>query len=1340
MAKPPPDVPSPYWSPSVNRAATAFASDPEHIIPAWLIVQELCRIHPEYGERRAEELAKRSFGPMANGLMGDTFEGWMGRVRALVGADKAPMLHGRLVILALCRIDSGLRELIDTDGFVTALEKEWTGEPFDSLLAAGSRSGSSTKASQSSAAESTGAEEWVEDEPDAAEAAGDTTDDSADAPPPDEDYKEQFLRILQNRAKQDAELGKARTTGFLILVRGGPSLRPLIDACFDQGYNSVLAAHYRLAGTQGINDAFDLLFPRDVVRFWAGLPTVGMRPIPTADDPGPWKDFLGDPPADLPPAADEAFILNLDSKQLNDLLKSTLPEDLHGRLRTGQRLVVFVETNQSRWSGASPRAGTAAEKVLEDLDIDPEGWDAPERTGLVISGIPDDFELPEPHAAIETLTLPAEAVPDQHGQPFSNDLPQGDDQLQIAAEVHAIAETIALKKMKPPLVVGVLGGWGWGKSFVLHLLEERLRDIRCAPLRTATDDEAAADSDGFPYIGHPYVIRFDAWTYAKADLWASLMQTILLELDRQIGLEQQLIEAGLSAEGSHSVWRALADSTDKQRQQLKEMLDEDERLPQTGRFSEDVRKKLTALEKGELGKVTSESLWDVLSDLRHGEREDLRKAEEELAETQSALQEARTGLEREVDERLDEQARWSVWEMLRPDVAAFLETSAAAAAPSVDGAPSPPNFGQIHSNLKWFWQLDVAGYSTAVTGFLAFGAASLLIAAAQGATAQGASLGDSAVAWLSPVIGAAGSVGAVLQKSRTWLEDRRSAWETGLQASRERLQQQRAQLLEQAMARQAQDLADERAREARAISRADEAGADEAGADEAGAGAAPSAAEPDEQTTNVVALEEHAQLLEAKVEGHRRNVGITAAHGSLLDFVKGRIESGFYDERLGLLHQVQRDLEELTDALVPNPNGDGQALSTLFPRGEPRVVLVIDDLDRCPPERVVEVLEAAQLLVKTPLFVLVIAVDLRFVTRALEKQYSQVLERDGEPSGLDYIEKIIQVPYPAADSKGGNGRLSRQPDGHRGPGVESGGSGARSSAGGKARHRGIRPAARRPGHHSRTDGRRHDPARDHRGARTGRGGRGAGQRRAAEPASQVRPRRRRAAHRMLQRGRHQPASREACDQRLQADEDHLAATRSRPAPRGHPLPGDAVGDVGALPGGHALSAARPGVLLARRRASRADSRVSARQGPGQPRRRSPARLPDGVLRCPRARRQPPRRMAACQRAAGRRLLPRQCDARHADARECPPRELILVRRRSDVAARRRRLTDDRFLDDGAAGSHGAAQRRGPSRRALSHGWRPLQPASRHSRHWFRIARGAHCRVLLAGHSVRFLGS
>src|ERR1041384_5499761 len=112
------------------------------------------------------------------------------------------------------------------------------------------------------------------------------------------------------------------------------------------------------------------------------------------------------------------------------------------------------------------------------------------------------------------------------------------------------------------------------------------------------------------------------------------------------------------------------------------------------------------------------------------------------------------------------------------------------------------------------------------------------------------------------------------------------------------------------------------------------------------------------------------------------------------------------------MQRVQRDVMEMSDSLTTRESDPyGEKKREMFPRGIPRVVLFVDDLDRCPPSTVVQVLEAAQLLVKTELFVVVIAMDVRYITRALETQYRGILVRRGDPSGLDYIEKIIQIPY-----------------------------------------------------------------------------------------------------------------------------------------------------------------------------------------------------------------------------------------------------------------------------------------------------------------------------------------
>ncbi len=39
------------------------------------------------------------------------------------------------------------------------------------------------------------------------------------------------------------------------------------------------------------------------------------------------------------------------------------------------------------------------------------------------------------------------------------------------------------------------------------------------------------------------------------------------------------------------------------------------------------------------------------------------------------------------------------------------------------------------------------------------------------------------------------------------------------------------------------------------------------------------------------------------------------------------------------------------------------------------------------------------------------AIDDHYINRCLEQHYKGVLKRKGYPSGVDYLEKIIQIPY-----------------------------------------------------------------------------------------------------------------------------------------------------------------------------------------------------------------------------------------------------------------------------------------------------------------------------------------
>lgn len=78
-----------------------------------------------------------------------------------------------------------------------------------------------------------------------------------------------------------------------------------------------------------------------------------------------------------------------------------------------------------------------------------------------------------------------------------------------------------------------------------------------------------------------------------------------------------------------------------------------------------------------------------------------------------------------------------------------------------------------------------------------------------------------------------------------------------------------------------------------------------------------------------------------------------------------------------------------------------------------RLVVIIDDLDRCSPERIIENLEAIKLFLNVPKTAFVIGADPRIVKYAIEYKYknNKEIEDDNNRIIIDYLEKLIQLPY-----------------------------------------------------------------------------------------------------------------------------------------------------------------------------------------------------------------------------------------------------------------------------------------------------------------------------------------
>jgi hypothetical protein len=79
-----------------------------------------------------------------------------------------------------------------------------------------------------------------------------------------------------------------------------------------------------------------------------------------------------------------------------------------------------------------------------------------------------------------------------------------------------------------------------------------------------------------------------------------------------------------------------------------------------------------------------------------------------------------------------------------------------------------------------------------------------------------------------------------------------------------------------------------------------------------------------------------------------------------------------------------------------------------------RIVLIVDDLDRCSPDVVVRVLEAVHILLASSLFVVIVGVDPRWLCGALQTRFKGLLGAEdsaGTAAPSEFLEKIFQIPF-----------------------------------------------------------------------------------------------------------------------------------------------------------------------------------------------------------------------------------------------------------------------------------------------------------------------------------------
>jgi formylglycine-generating enzyme required for sulfatase activity len=118
---------------------------------------------------------------------------------------------------------------------------------------------------------------------------------------------------------------------------------------------------------------------------------------------------------------------------------------------------------------------------------------------------------------------------------------------------------------------------------------------------------------------------------------------------------------------------------------------------------------------------------------------------------------------------------------------------------------------------------------------------------------------------------------------------------------------------------------------------------------------------------------------------------IEAARETVSFDLQAMLKYAPYEAQVTELMQLQTRFKDMVEVLVGE---DG------------RLVVFIDDLDRCTPDKVPEVLEAIKLFTTTPRCVYVLGLDHDIVRRGIETKY-----KFEKTAATEYLEKIIQVPF-----------------------------------------------------------------------------------------------------------------------------------------------------------------------------------------------------------------------------------------------------------------------------------------------------------------------------------------
>ncbi len=558
------------------------------------------------------------------------------------------------------------------------------------------------------------------------------------------------------------------------------------------------------------------------------------------------------------------------------------------------------------------------------------------------------------------------------------------DYLNVENEAKAFARVAASIKVHPPLSIGIFGEWGSGKTFFMEKIKAHVEKL--------SEVGAAAKKENKPTAYHSDIvqIRFNAWHYMETNLWASLVDHIFREMDKWMHNKET------EASKIDALYERLSTARMLQFESLTELIEARRRRIEAEKQVTQLRQELMAKEsKKNTLKITD--FWNAVNDtltetLGEDEKEKIKQAAQSLGfyDIPGSAKELMEALSKVRDQSVHSQMlvryitgrlKNPVWVIILIALLVFI----------------PILFPFLLEYLK---ELFPEQFIRSLIDKI--NSTTLAISSALAAV----------TAWLGKALNMGYKAIRRLSTFKNNLDEK----------LKEKKTPQPILQIDQII---------------------------------------------ENQRKEVEISESNLEKAINNLEKVRTDFGDTAST-RLNRFIRNKITEGEYAKHLGIIANVRKDFEELAALMVDvadnqilmkesekkrltyarqiealnleNVKNEGlitdeekKKIETTLEQKDKdlkffqRVILYIDDLDRCPPDKVVEVLQACHLLLYFPLFIVVVAVDARWVSRALLKQYNGLLDADQPFTGdnklanettfdesaspRDYLEKIFQIPY-----------------------------------------------------------------------------------------------------------------------------------------------------------------------------------------------------------------------------------------------------------------------------------------------------------------------------------------